>query len=46
VNAPNAATAAYARRLIVERFLAGWPAARIAEQLGVSRATVHKWVRR
>jgi transposase InsO family protein len=42
----NARTTVYARRLIVERFLAGWPAARIAEQLGVSRATVYKWVRR
>ncbi|MGE3287504.1 MAG: leucine zipper domain-containing protein [Pseudonocardia sp.] len=42
----NARTTVYARRLIVERFLTGWPAARIAEQLGVSRATVHKWVRR
>jgi transposase len=31
---------------MVERFLAGLPAARIAEQLGVSRATVYKWVRR
>jgi len=42
----NARTTVFARRLIVERFRAGWPAARIAEQLGVSRATVHKWVRR
>jgi transposase InsO family protein len=42
----NARTTVFARRLIVERRLAGWPAARIAEQLGVSRATVHKWVRR
>jgi transposase len=42
----NARTTVYARRLIVERFLAGWPAARIAEQLGVSRATVYKWIRR
>lgn len=42
----NARTNVYARRLIVERFLAGWPAARVAEQFGVSRATVHKWVRR
>jgi transposase InsO family protein len=31
---------------MVERVAAGWPAARVAEQLGVSRATVHKWVRR
>jgi transposase InsO family protein len=30
----------------VERVAAGWPAAQVAEQLGVSRATVHKWVRR
>lgn len=42
----NARTTVYARRLIVERHGAGWPAARIAEQLGVSRATVHKWLRR
>jgi transposase InsO family protein len=42
----NARTTVYARRLIVERFLAGWPAARIAEQLGISRATVYKWIRR
>jgi transposase InsO family protein len=32
--------------LIVERVAAGWPAAHVAEQLGVSRATVGKWVRR
>jgi transposase InsO family protein len=42
----NARTTVYARQLIVERFLAGWPAARIAEQLGISRATVYKWVGR
>ena len=42
----NARTNLFARRLIVERVAAGWPAARVAEQLGVSRATVHKWVRR
>ena len=42
----NARTTVYARRLIVERHRAGWPAARIAEQLGVSRATVHKWIGR
>jgi transposase InsO family protein len=36
----------HARRLLVERFVAGWPAARIAEQLGISRATVYKWVHR
>lgn len=42
----NARLSIYARRLLVERFAAGWPAAQIAEQLGVSRATVYKWVRR
>lgn len=42
----NARTTVYARRLIIERRLAGWPAARIAEQLGISRATVHKWLHR
>ena len=42
----NARTTIYARRRIVDRHHGGWPAARIAEQLGVSRATVHKWIRR
>jgi transposase len=42
----NARTNLFARRLIVERVAAGWPAAHVAEQLGVSRATVHKWLRR
>jgi transposase-like protein len=42
----SARTNLFARRLIVERVAAGWPAARVAEQLGVSRATVHKWLRR
>ena len=42
----NARTTVHARRLMVSRVAAGWPAAHVAEQLGVSRATVHKWVRR
>jgi transposase InsO family protein len=42
----NARTTVFARRLIVERYQAGWPQARIAEQLGVSRATVSKWINR
>ena len=42
----NARTNLFARKLIVDRVAAGWPAAHVAEQLGVSRATVHKWVRR
>jgi transposase InsO family protein len=31
---------------MVDRVAAGWPAAHVAEQLGVSRATVYKWLRR
>lgn len=42
----NARTNLFARRLMVERVAAGWPAAQVAEQLGVSRATVYKWLRR
>jgi transposase InsO family protein len=42
----NARTNLFARRLIVERVAAGWPAAHVAGQLGVSRATVCKWLRR
>jgi transposase InsO family protein len=42
----NARTNVFARRLMVERVAAGWPAAHVAEQLGVSRATVHKWLHR
>jgi transposase InsO family protein len=42
----NARTTVYARQLMVQRHLAGWPQARIAEQLGVSRPTVSKWISR
>jgi transposase len=42
----NARTTVYARRLMVQRHLGGWPQARIAEQLGVSRPTVSKWIGR
>jgi transposase len=42
----NARTNVFARRLIIERVAAGWPPAHVAEQLGVSRATVYKWLRR
>ena len=42
----NARTNLFARRLMVARVRAGWPAAHVAEQLGVSRATVYKWLRR
>ncbi|SDG53729.1 Integrase core domain-containing protein [Pseudonocardia oroxyli] len=43
---PRATGPASPRRLIVARWLGGWPAPRIAEQLGISRATVHKWINR
>jgi transposase InsO family protein len=46
VSHANARTNLFARRLIVERVGAGWPPAHVAEQLGISRATVYKWVRR
>jgi transposase InsO family protein len=36
----------FGRRLIVARVEAGWPVAHVAEQLGISRATAYKWVRR
>ena len=37
----------FGRRLLVDRvLLEGWPAATAAEQLGVSRATAYKWLRR
>lgn len=42
----NARTNVFARRLIVERVAAGWPPAHVAEQLGISRETVYKWLRR
>jgi transposase len=46
VSHVNARTNLFARRLIVERVAAGWPPAHVAEQLGISRATVYKWLRR
>jgi transposase len=46
VSHANARTNVFARRLIVERVAAGWPPARVAEQLGISRATVYKWLHR
>lgn len=39
----NARLTVHARRLLVRRVAAGWPQARVAEQLGVSRQTVSKW---
>lgn len=42
----NARTTVYARKLIVARVLAGHRPGEVAKQLGVSRQTVYKWVRR
>jgi len=36
----------FGRQLLVARIEAGHPAAHVAEQLGVSRATAYKWARR
>jgi transposase InsO family protein len=36
----------FGRQLLVARVEAGWPAAHVAEQLGISRATAYKWIRR
>lgn len=43
---PRSKLTAFGRRLLVTRVAQGWPAAHVAEQLGVSRATAYKWVRR
>jgi transposase InsO family protein len=36
----------FGRQLLIARVEAGWPAAHVAEQLGISRATAYKWIRR
>ncbi len=36
----------FSRRLLVERVTEGWPVARAAEVMGISRATAYKWIRR
>jgi transposase InsO family protein len=44
---PRAKLTVFGRQLIVRRVLGeGWPAAHVAEQLDISRATAYKWVRR
>ena len=42
----NARTTVFARRLLVDRVLAGHRPGEVAKQLGISRQTVYKWVRR
>ena len=44
---PRPRLSVFSRQLLVHRVLGqGWPAAHVAEQLGISRATAYKWVRR
>jgi transposase InsO family protein len=43
---PRSRLTVFGRQLLVARVSAGWPAAHVAEQLGVSRATAYKWLRR
>jgi transposase InsO family protein len=43
---PKSRLTVFGRQLLVARVDAGWPAAHVAEQLGVSRATAYKWLRR
>ena len=43
---PRPRLSVFSRQLLVARIQAGWPTAHVAEQLGISRATAYKWVRR
>ena len=44
---PSARLSVFSRQLLVKRVVVdGWPVATVAEQLGISRATGYKWVRR
>ncbi|QXE33214.1 IS481 family transposase [Streptomyces sp. GMY02] len=42
----NARLTVHGRRILVERVHAGRPVAHVAAEMGVSRTTAHKWVRR
>ncbi|MCX4637066.1 IS481 family transposase [Streptomyces sp. P9-2B-2] len=42
----NARLTVHGRRLLVDRVRAGRPVAHVAAEMGVSRTTAHKWVRR
>ncbi|MGW1988473.1 IS481 family transposase [Streptomyces collinus] len=42
----NARLTVHGRRLLVERVRSGRPVAHVAAEMGVSRATAHKWIRR
>ncbi|MGJ0153116.1 IS481 family transposase [Streptomyces sp. CH8.1] len=42
----NARLTVFGRRLLVERVALGRPVAHVAAEMGISRATAHKWIRR
>lgn len=46
VSHRNARLTVHGRRLLVERVGAGRPVAHVAAEMGISRTTAHKWVRR
>jgi transposase InsO family protein len=46
VSHRNARLTVFGRRLLVERVCSGRPVAHVAAEMGVSRATAHKWMRR
>ncbi|MFJ3106065.1 helix-turn-helix domain-containing protein, partial [Streptomyces sp. NPDC086835] len=42
----NARLTVHGRRLLVDRVRSGRPVAHVAAEMGISRTTAHKWVRR
>ncbi|MFI9342571.1 leucine zipper domain-containing protein, partial [Streptomyces sp. NPDC052773] len=42
----NARLTVFGRRLLVQRVCSGRPIAHVAAEMGISRATAHKWMRR
>ncbi|SCD48424.1 leucine-zipper of insertion element IS481 [Streptomyces sp. DpondAA-D4] len=42
----NARLPVHGRRLLIQRIRSGRPVAHVAAEMGISRATAHKWVRR
>ncbi len=46
VSHRNARLTVHGRRILVERVLAGRPVAHVAAEMGISRPTAHKWLRR
>lgn len=43
---PHVRLTVHGRRLLVDRVQAGRPVAHVADEMGISRTTAHKWVRR